>query len=170
MAKNSKEAQMRAMNEVLEVVGVTERKFKADDVREMPRVTLTASEWNAIQSAEDDVGYDISILVEFVDSILTWWIDVLRRRMQAGLVDCSKPFATIILVEWTFFRETSLTGKYHYLTAGLELELLGNILAVHAEDPLWSCIAWLRRNIREARLHPYLSDCLYRAVDVFRAS
>ncbi|KAF4552379.1 Hypothetical protein D9617_10g073600 [Elsinoe fawcettii] len=170
LSKSNREAQIRAMNEVLEVVGVTERKWKRQQEQPKPQLVFDAQSWTAMKTAEDDLGDDIFILTEFVDSVLTWWIDILRRRVQAGFVDCSVPFLSILRSEWNAFSTNSWSGKYYYLTAGLEMELLGNILAEFATDPLRYAIAWLRNKVRRAKLRPRQKRFCFQIVDFLRAS
>ncbi|KAG8623348.1 hypothetical protein KVT40_008324 [Elsinoe batatas] len=170
LSKANKEAQIRAMNEILEVVGVTERKSKQDQHEETPEVVFSAETWATVKAAEDDLGEDFYLLTEFIDAVVTWWIDVLRRRMQAGLVDCSVPFMRILHLEWLSFRSSSWTEKYHYVTAGLEMELLGTILAEFATDPLRYAITWLRMKVRKARLRPRQKRFCFQSIEFLKAS
>ncbi|TKX22745.1 hypothetical protein C1H76_5062 [Elsinoe australis] len=169
VSKENKESQIRAMNEVLEVVGVTERKAKQQQAAPAP-VVFNAEQWASMKSAEDDLGDDVFIVTEFVDTILTWWIDVLRRRIQAGLVDCSFPLTRILQNEWATFKTGSLSQKYHYLTAGLEMELLGNILAEFGTDPLRYGISCLRNKTRRLKIDDDQKAICYKIIEFLRVS
>lgn len=78
------DAQVRAKNEVLEAVGVCERKRKRsaasnDSTR---AITLDAARWAAMTEDEEEAGSYTYMTAELMHFACTWWLQSLIQRIQ----------------------------------------------------------------------------------------
>ena len=181
-ANARQEAQIRAKNEVLETVGVCERKNKQrlDLHQPFDGIQFSSEEWSSLAEAENDIGSTVFMLADLVSVVVPWSLDNLRRRIQAGLISTSIPFTVILTSEWHAMSSHGVGHALNYVSAGATLELISRIAAIYIDQWLDESFANLKGSIRRLKISSsrktlfmrttkhirnlYVADCLFFAV------
>jgi hypothetical protein len=131
------EAEVRhAQNEILELVGVVEKKDKMvqdegakyQDMRQLLRQKM---------KLEDDIGRGISTISEFVCPLLRMWVVGFIARLQTGIYPSDLPLSEILAHEWHGLTRDGLVRGFPRLFLGLgSIVLWDNFL-----DREWSVLS-----------------------------
>jgi len=150
LSKRYEAAQRRAKNEILEIVGVTERldvSKRANYAVELPKIELTSQELRKLEGKENSFGADLIFAVDLTHLAATWWLDTLRARIQAGLVQANVPFTALLVQEYVLFRKSSYIDRFHRLTAGLATDLVGSLVSDMFHNYIRDHIRLARRKV-----------------------
>jgi len=163
-ANNRQEAQIRAKNEVLETVGVCKRKIKErlDFDHPVDRIKFSREEWSIMAEAENDTGSDVFLLADLMSVVAPWWLENVRRRLQAGLISTSIPFTVILVSEWRGMTSNGVKHALNYMFAGATLEFLNRIAAIYIDQWLDDSFANLKGSIRRLKINSSTKTFLVR--------
>ncbi|GAB7359400.1 hypothetical protein MBLNU230_g6049t1 [Neophaeotheca triangularis] len=109
----------RAMNEVLALVGVVERKTKAD-TRASQRATVAIQDRKSLLEAENERGENIELLVAILRALNVCWpnAEAILAKLMTGIYKASTPFSAILSMEWQRFKGHGIKGAIVAMNAG----------------------------------------------------
>ncbi|EME39589.1 hypothetical protein DOTSEDRAFT_117683, partial [Dothistroma septosporum NZE10] len=112
-------AQLReAQNEVLELVGVVERKDQSDRANETRRRS-SREQRQALLAAENDNGEVLEYILLPISFLTHVWVESLLQRVQIGFYDASRSMWDIITHEWHSVRNARGNRRLAMLLPGL---------------------------------------------------
>lgn len=108
-----------AMNEVLALVGVVEKKTEAD-ARASWQATVAVQDRRSLLEAEHERGENIGLLVASLRGLNFCWpnADATLAKLLTGIYKGGTPFSTILGMEWQRFRGHGIKGALVAMNAG----------------------------------------------------
>jgi len=149
-SKARQEAQIRAKNEVLETVGVCERKSKKRPSSDY--VYFSPEEWAVFRDAENEWGSDLFLFADITHLACSWWIETLLSRIQTGFVDGSLPFSAILASEWHNLSSQGIRHAFDHLSSGALMGALHRMILSYSDDSINIFFADFRSTLRRLKI------------------
>lgn len=131
-------AQIQAKNEVLEAVGVCERKNKDSHDERSGRASLTTEQHAALTDDENEIGGDYYLVAEVSRLAGTWWIGTIQKKIQAGLHKANRPFMIILSREWNHVFSEGVLHALRCFSAGVPSQAMTDLAISTAEDTFYT--------------------------------
>jgi len=149
-SKACQEAQIRAKNEVLEAVGVCERKNKKRS--SSGYLHLSPEEWAVFRDIENEWGSDLFLFADITHLACSWWIETLLSRIQTGFVDGSVSFSTVLASEWHNAFSHGIPHAFDYLSSGALMGALHRMILSYSDDSVNIFFADFRSTLRRLKI------------------